>query len=111
METQESLQQKVDRQQIEIDLLRNEINSLKNTNSIPLTIYQAFISRFFTNSILIGNIGFNGNDFGGGDKVIYIANANTAPPNTPSLGGVLYTQSGALKYKGSSGTVTTIANA
>ncbi len=30
-------------------------------------------------------------------------------PNTPSSSGVLYVESGALKYKGSSGTVTTIA--
>jgi hypothetical protein len=32
-------------------------------------------------------------------------------PNTPSGGGVFYVESGALKYKGSSGTVTTIAPA
>ena len=32
-------------------------------------------------------------------------------PSTPSGGGVLYVEGGALKYRGSSGTVTTIANA
>lgn len=37
--------------------------------------------------------------------------ANSSEPATPVDGGVLYVQSGALKYKGSSGTVTTIANA
>lgn len=36
---------------------------------------------------------------------------NTTAPGTPSGGGVIYVESGALKYKGSSGTVTTIANA
>jgi hypothetical protein len=35
----------------------------------------------------------------------------TAPPATPTGGGVLFVQAGALKYKGSSGTTTTIAPA
>jgi hypothetical protein len=46
-----------------------------------------------------------------GAKVIYIANATTVPASNPSGGGVLYVEGGALKYRGSSGTVTTIANA
>jgi trimeric autotransporter adhesin len=37
--------------------------------------------------------------------------SNQTEPSTPSGGGVLYVEGGALKYKGSSGTVTTIANA
>jgi hypothetical protein len=37
--------------------------------------------------------------------------ANSSAPATPTGGGILYVESGALKYKGSSGTVTTIANA
>jgi hypothetical protein len=37
--------------------------------------------------------------------------ANSTEPATPTGGGVIYVESGALKYKGSSGTVTTIANA
>lgn len=45
------------------------------------------------------------------DGVIFIGNTLNGTPATPSAGGVLYTESGALKYKGSSGTVTTIANA
>jgi hypothetical protein len=32
----------------------------------------------------------------------------SAVPNTPSGGGVIYVESGALKYKGSSGTITTL---
>ncbi len=48
---------------------------------------------------------------GGGAGVIFIGNATTAPTSNPSSGGILYVQSGALKYRGSSGTVTTIANA
>jgi hypothetical protein len=41
--------------------------------------------------------------------VVFIANSSA--PATPTGGGHLYVESGALKYKGSSGTVTTIANA
>ena len=55
-----------------------------------------------------GNIGINGTSFASGVKVMFIADG-TAPSGTPTGGGVLYVESGALKYKGSSGTVTTIA--
>jgi hypothetical protein len=49
--------------------------------------------------------------FGNGVRVIAIANAVTVPNANPSGGGILYVEGGALKYRGSSGTVTTIANA
>jgi hypothetical protein len=49
--------------------------------------------------------------FGGGVGVIGIANATTAPTTNPTGGGVLYVEAGALKYRGSSGTVTTIGPA
>jgi hypothetical protein len=58
-----------------------------------------------------GNFGVNGSSYGSGTGVIFIANATTTPSTNPSGGGVLYVEGGALKYKGSSGTVTTIANA
>jgi hypothetical protein len=59
-----------------------------------------------------GNFGLNTtSQFGSGVKVIGIANATTAPTTNPTGGGVLYVDGGALKYRGSSGTVTTIANA
>jgi hypothetical protein len=54
---------------------------------------------------------FTYGDFGGGKNVISIKNANTVPTTNPTSGGILYVQGGALKYRGSSGTVTTIANA
>lgn len=47
--------------------------------------------------------------FGTGDGVIGIANATTAPSTNPAGGGVLYVTGGALTYRGSAGTVTTIA--
>lgn len=49
--------------------------------------------------------------YGGGVGVMFIANANTVPTTNPTGGGILYVEAGALKYRGSSGTVTTIANA
>lgn len=49
--------------------------------------------------------------FGGGQKVAFIPNATTVPTTNPTGGGVLYVESGALKFRGSSGTVTTIAAA
>lgn len=48
---------------------------------------------------------------GGGTGVFGIANATTVPTSNPSGGGVLYAEGGALKWRGSSGTITTIANA
>jgi hypothetical protein len=42
---------------------------------------------------------------------IFVANTTAAPAANPTGGGYLYVESGALKYRGSSGTVTTIANA
>jgi hypothetical protein len=48
---------------------------------------------------------------GGGVKVLAIGNATTAPTSNPTSGGILYVEGGALKYRGSSGTTTTIAAA
>lgn len=47
--------------------------------------------------------------FAGGSFMIFIANTLGTPSGTPSGGGVLYVEAGALKWKGSSGTTTTIA--
>ncbi|MDB5165319.1 MAG: fibronectin, type [Candidatus Saccharibacteria bacterium] len=51
------------------------------------------------------------NSFGGGTKVMGIPNAGTVPSTNPVSGGVLYVEAGALKYRGSSGTVTVIGAA
>ena len=56
-----------------------------------------------------GNLLLGGTTDPGGTKVLYIANGTV--PGTPTAGGVLYVESGALKYKGSSGTVTTLGAA
>jgi hypothetical protein len=49
--------------------------------------------------------------YGGGVGVIFIPNSSTAPATNPSGGNILHVEAGALKYRGSSGTVTKIANA
>jgi len=59
-----------------------------------------------------GNIGFRTtSQFGRGQGVIAIANASVAPSVNPAGGGILYVEDGALKYRGSNGTITTIAPA
>lgn len=42
---------------------------------------------------------------------VFVANSNTPPATNPTGGGYLYVDAGALKYRGSSGTVTTLAAA
>lgn len=46
-----------------------------------------------------------------GDREIFFANRNAAPTGNPSGGGFLYAQAGALIWRGSGGTTTTIASA
>jgi hypothetical protein len=80
-------------------------------NSVIDTIFQANTTERMRITSG-GNVGIGTADqFGGGVKVVGLTNATTAPASNPTGGGVLYVESGALKYRGSSGTVTTIANA
>lgn len=59
-----------------------------------------------------GNVGFGTtSQFGGGEGVIAIANASVVPTVNPAGGGILYVHGGALKYRGPSGEITTIAPA
>ena len=58
-----------------------------------------------------GNVGIGVSAFGtSAAKVLGLANA-TAPSSSPAGMGQLYVESGALKFRGSSGTITTIAAA
>lgn len=54
---------------------------------------------------------FGTGSYGSGDKVLFIGNRTAAPSTNPTGGGILYAESGALKWRGSSGTVTIIAAA
>ena len=50
-------------------------------------------------------------DIGSGINVLGRHNATTVPTGNATNGGILYVESGALKYRGSSGTVTVIGTA
>lgn len=76
---------------------------LVTVNSGALYLYDSGVA-------LKGNLGFNIVSFGGGKGVFSIANCDTAPSSNIS-GGILYVESGALKYRGSGGTVTTLGSA
>ena len=56
---------------------------------------------------MLGGVG----GFGGGFGVFTMGNVQTVPTSSATSGGILYVDNGALKYRGSSGTVTTIAPA
>jgi hypothetical protein len=65
-----------------------------------------------------GSIGIGGSaglpftlSLGGGTGVVFVGNSGTVPTTNPVGGGLLYVQAGALKYRGSSGTVTTVGAA
>jgi hypothetical protein len=68
-----------------------------------------------TTIALIGNrnaqFGSATGSVGGGTAVIGIANASAVPTSNPTGGGILYVEAGALKYRGSSGTITTLGAA
>jgi hypothetical protein len=49
--------------------------------------------------------------YGGGTHVVFIANSTSTPTTNPGGGGILYVENGALKYRGSNGTVTTLGPA
>jgi hypothetical protein len=79
-----------------------------SSSSLLEVLDSSFSTRLTLDSS--GNLGLGGTSFGSGVTVFFLANA-TAPTSNPSGGGILYVEAGALKYRGSSGTVTTIANA
>lgn len=57
----------------------------------------------------LSNLGLGGfGSFGGGVNVFSILNATTNPTSNPTGGGVLYATGGALTWRGSGGTITTM---
>lgn len=61
----------------------------------------------YRQSLCLGNMGITG----GGVGVFSLSAAVTVPTANPTGGGLIYVEGGALKYRGSSGTVTTLAAA
>ena len=88
------------------------------TQPSPAYDMRFYVGGYTASALRLILVGTNGNigmwtsdQFGSGAKVIGIANAATVPSSNPTSGGVLYVDSGALKYRGSSGTITSIAAA
>jgi hypothetical protein len=52
----------------------------------------------------------NTGSYGGGEKVVFIPNATTPPASSPTAGTLLYSESGDLKVKNASGTVTNLSS-
>lgn len=50
-------------------------------------------------------------NFQSGQGILYLKNRTAAPAGNPSSGGYLFADSGALKWHGSAGTITTLATA
>ena len=80
-----------------------KVNSFNGTQSFMSAVATASAS----NLALLSGAG----SYGGGVGVVFIANDSTDPTTNPTGGGIIYVSGGALKYRGSSGTVTTIAAA
>jgi hypothetical protein len=82
----------------EIHLINESLTLITTSNGPTELYYQE-------------GLGLNGAfQIAGGQGHIYIANLTTAPTSNPTGGGFFYVQGGALKFRGSSGTITTIAN-
>lgn len=74
--------------------------------------YSGGVENEYFSVLNDGNVGINTVDqFGGGVKVVGIADAATVPTTNPVGGGILYVEAGALKYRGSAGTVTILGPA
>jgi hypothetical protein len=63
----------------------------------------------FASNVCIGGVAAA--SYGGGTHVVNLQNCSVAPTTNPTNGGILYAQAGALKWRGSAGTITTIATA
>ena len=89
---------------VQSDKLQINGRNSTDTGFATIAVFQRLASG--------GNVGFRTtSQFGAGQGVIAIADATVAPSVNPSGGGILYVEGGALKYRGSNGTVTIIAPA
>jgi hypothetical protein len=95
----------------------NGINIWTNQNANPITFYHgaASVANSYVKMLSSGVVIANGAQGITPIEKLHVNGRlfldNRTAPSTPTGGGVIYVEGGALKYKGSSGTVTTIANA
>lgn len=88
------------------------IENVGGTIYIARALGGSVVATFNSNGANVaGNIMLNTTALGGGTGVLAMLNASVVPTSNPASGGVLYIEAGALKYRGSSGTITTIAAA
>lgn len=73
--------------------------------------FQVNTDVIFSTSNTKNAVFFGTGSFGGGAGVVFVANRGTAPTSNPTGGGLMYAESGAGKWRGSSGTVTTFGPA
>ena len=86
--------------------------TMPSTNDLAIrNINNSYNAIYIQNQGGNADIGINGLSVGGGAGVVFVANATVMPTTNPTGGGILYVEAGALKYRGSSGTVTTLGNA
>ena len=92
-------------------LSSGQIQALQGINLVNIRSSTDSLTSILLSTGRNVQFGSGTSSHGGGAAVIGIANATTVPTSNPTGGGILYVESGALKFRGSSGTVTTIANA
>jgi hypothetical protein len=107
------------RYELAVQADRFQINGRRfdNDGFDPIAVFQRIVvpaptpaEERLTCNLAIGEFPST-NQFGGGQGVIAIANAVVAPTVNRINAGILYVEDGALRYRGSNGTVTTIAPA
>jgi hypothetical protein len=83
----------------------SDLSTLSGTQTVTGTkTFSATLTA--TGNVAIGGTG----SFGGGSKVVFIADRTTAPTTNPVAGSLLYSESGVLKVRQSNGTNFAISN-
>lgn len=90
-----------------IDAAKIATGTLGGGVDVPATTLTGAVAVDGDNNVLLAGA----SSVALGQGVMALRNATAAPSGTPSGGGVIYVESGALKYKGSSGTVTELGPA
>lgn len=88
---------------------RHSDNAIRTRISRDCQIISQETAFFTGPAVQIGSTAST--QVGGGTNCLGLGNASVVPTTNPSGGGVMYAEAGALKWRGSNGTVTTIAPA